>query len=79
MRAASVPTTCGPAVERQRPGEPARNQTAIKSNKDFQAAYTKARGNNTTFGFRPSGNHSWPYRGAQLTALKPDLIATLNR
>jgi S-formylglutathione hydrolase FrmB len=27
----------------------------------------------------PSGNHSWPYWGAQLTALKPDLIATLNR
>lgn len=70
-------------MERQRPGEAGRNQTAIKSNKnfqaDFRAAYTKAGGNNTTFGFPPSGNHSWPYRGAQLTALKPDLIATLNR
>jgi len=52
---------------------------AIKSNKDFQAAYVKAGGANATFNFPPSGNHSWPYWGAQLTALKPDLIATINR
>jgi diacylglycerol O-acyltransferase / trehalose O-mycolyltransferase len=44
---------------------------AIKSNKDFQAAYVQAGAAN--------GNHSWPYWGAQLTALKPDLIATINR
>jgi S-formylglutathione hydrolase FrmB len=25
-----------------------------------------------------AGNHAWPYWGAQLQALKPDLIATLN-
>ena len=52
---------------------------AIKSNKDFQAAYVQAGGANATFNFPPSGNHSWPYWGAQLTALKPDLIATINR
>ncbi|WUI29110.1 esterase family protein [Mycobacterium sp. NBC_00419] len=52
---------------------------AIKSNKDFQAAYTSAGGTNATFSFPPSGNHSWPYWGAQLTALKPDLISTINR
>jgi len=52
---------------------------AIKSNKDFQAAYVHAGGANATFNFPPSGNHSWPYWGAQLTALKPDLIATINR
>ena len=51
----------------------------IKSNKDFQAAYVQAGGANATFNFPPSGNHSWPYWGAQLTALKPDLIATINR
>ena len=52
---------------------------AIKSNKDFQAAYTQAGGTNATFSFPPSGNHSWPYWGAQLSALKPDLISTINR
>ncbi len=53
---------------------------AIKSNKDFQAAYTAAGGSNATFEFPASGNHSWPYwGGAQLAALKPDLIATINR
>ena len=36
-------------------------------------------GANATFDFPPSGNHSWPYWGAQLAALKPDLIATINR
>ncbi|AQT82164.1 diacylglycerol acyltransferase/mycolyltransferase Ag85A [Mycolicibacterium litorale] len=52
---------------------------AIKSNKDFQAAYVAAGGTNATFNFPPSGNHSWPYWGAQLTALKPDLIATIGQ
>ena len=51
---------------------------AIKSNKDFQDAYAKAGGRNATFQFPPAGNHAWPYWGAQLQALKPDLIATLN-
>jgi diacylglycerol O-acyltransferase/trehalose O-mycolyltransferase len=51
---------------------------ALKSNKDFQAAYTKAGGTNATFQFPAAGNHSWPYWAQQLQALKPDLIATLN-
>ncbi|MHC9294679.1 esterase family protein [Mycobacterium sp. LTG2003] len=51
---------------------------AIKSNKDFQDAYVKAGGRNASFHFPPAGNHAWPYWGSQLTALKPDLIATLN-
>ncbi len=51
---------------------------AIKSNKDFQDAYAKAGGSNATFVFPSSGNHAWPYWGQQLSALKPDLIATLN-
>ena len=51
---------------------------ALKSNKDFQAAYTKAGGTNATFQFPPAGNHSWPYWAQQLQALKPDLISTLN-
>ena len=50
---------------------------AIKSDKDFQEAYAKARGTNATFVFPPSGNHAWPY-GQQLNSLKADLIATLN-
>ena len=52
---------------------------ASASNKDFQAAYTAAGGTNATFDFPPSGNPSWPYWGTQLAALKPDLIATINR
>jgi diacylglycerol O-acyltransferase / trehalose O-mycolyltransferase len=51
---------------------------ALKSNKDFEAAYTTAGGSNATFQFPPAGNHSWPYWAQQLQALKPDLIATLN-
>ena len=51
---------------------------AIKSNRDFQAAYLKAGGSNATFQFPAADNHAWPYWGAQLQALKPDLIATLN-
>ena len=51
---------------------------AIKSNKDFQAAYIKAGGSNATFQFPAAGNHAWPYWAAQLQALKSDLITTLN-
>ncbi|GAA2570719.1 esterase family protein [Mycolicibacterium diernhoferi] len=52
---------------------------AIGSNKKFQERYTAAGGRNATFDFPPAGNHSWAYWGAQLQALKPDLIATINR
>ncbi len=51
---------------------------ALKSNLDFRSAYQEAGGSNATFEFPPAGNHAWPYWGAQLQALKPDLIATLN-
>ena len=51
---------------------------AIGSNKRFQERYLAAGGNNATFNFPASGNHSWAYWGAQLQALAPDLIATLN-
>ncbi len=51
---------------------------AIKSNKDFQAAYGKAGGSNVSFHFPPAGNDAWPYWAARLQALKPDLIATIN-
>ncbi|MDH6195311.1 diacylglycerol O-acyltransferase/trehalose O-mycolyltransferase [Mycobacterium frederiksbergense] len=51
---------------------------AIKSNKDFQDAYVKAGGRNASFYFPSAGNHAWPYWAAQLQALKPDLIATIN-
>lgn len=51
---------------------------AFKSNKDLQNAYTEAAGTNATFQFPPVGSHAWPYWGAQLQALKPDLITTLN-
>jgi diacylglycerol O-acyltransferase/trehalose O-mycolyltransferase len=51
---------------------------AINSNKRFQEEYAKAGGSNATFVFPSEGNHSWSYWGAQLVAMKPDLIATLN-
>ncbi|GFG53832.1 diacylglycerol acyltransferase/mycolyltransferase Ag85A [Mycolicibacterium agri] len=51
---------------------------ALQSNKEFEAAYKKAGGRNATFEFPAAGNHAWPYWGAQLQALKPDLITTLN-
>jgi S-formylglutathione hydrolase FrmB len=53
-------------------------QRAIGANKKFQDRYTQAGGSNATFDFPAAGNRSWPYRGAQFQALKPDLIATLN-
>jgi diacylglycerol O-acyltransferase/trehalose O-mycolyltransferase len=51
---------------------------ALRSNKAFQTAYAKAGGSNATFEFPAAGNHAWPYWGAQLAALKSDLITTLN-
>jgi diacylglycerol O-acyltransferase / trehalose O-mycolyltransferase len=52
---------------------------AIGSNKLFQERYVQAGGKNATFTFPPAGNPSWAYWGEQLQALKPDLIATVNR
>ena len=52
---------------------------AIKSNKDFQEAYSKAGGSNATFQFPSASDPAWPYWGSQLQALKPDLIATIKK
>lgn len=47
------------------------------SNVAFQNAYTDAGGKNATFNFPPNGTHSWPYWGAQLDQMKPDIVRTL--
>jgi diacylglycerol O-acyltransferase/trehalose O-mycolyltransferase len=47
------------------------------SNVAFQKAYTAAGGRNATFNFPPNGTHSWGYWGAQLDAMKGDIVATL--
>ena len=52
---------------------------AVGSNLMFQERYTRAGGRNATFGFPPAGNDSWGSWGAQLQALRPDLLATLTR
>lgn len=51
---------------------------AISSNLAFRDAYVAAGGRNATFEFPPAGTHAWGYWGAQLQALQPDLIATVN-
>jgi diacylglycerol O-acyltransferase / trehalose O-mycolyltransferase / mycolyltransferase Ag85 len=72
----------GPVDENADPGQSfnadSLESLAIGSNKRFQEKYVSAGGTNATFQFPPAGNHSWAYWGAQLQALKPDLIATLN-
>jgi diacylglycerol O-acyltransferase/trehalose O-mycolyltransferase len=72
----------GPLDENVDPGQSfnanSLESLAIGSNKRFQEKYVSAGGANATFQFPPAGNHSWAYWGAQLQALKPDLIATLN-
>lgn len=47
------------------------------SNIAFQNAYTAAGGNNATFNFPPNGTHNWAYWGAQLEAMKPDIVRSL--
>jgi diacylglycerol O-acyltransferase/trehalose O-mycolyltransferase len=47
------------------------------SNVAFQNAYTSAGGRNATFNFPPNGTHSWGYWGAQLDAMKSDIVRTL--
>jgi diacylglycerol O-acyltransferase/trehalose O-mycolyltransferase len=47
------------------------------SNVAFQRAYTGAGGRNATFNFPPNGTHSWGYWGAQLDAMKPDIVGTV--
>ncbi len=68
-RAASLPALRTVARTRNDP---------IKCNKDFQTASGNVGGSNVSSHFPPAGNHAPPYRAAQLRALKPDLIATIN-
>jgi diacylglycerol O-acyltransferase/trehalose O-mycolyltransferase len=48
-----------------------------QSNIDFMNDYQAAGGNNATFNFPDNGTHDWPYWGAQLQAMKPDLQRVL--
>ncbi|BBZ46813.1 diacylglycerol acyltransferase/mycolyltransferase Ag85B [Mycobacterium parmense] len=47
------------------------------SNLKFQDAYNAAGGHNAVWNFDANGTHDWPYWGAQLQAMKPDLQSTL--
>jgi diacylglycerol O-acyltransferase / trehalose O-mycolyltransferase len=49
----------------------------LSSNKDFQRQYIARGGRNAVFNFPPNGTHSWGYWGAQLQAMKPDLLRVL--
>jgi diacylglycerol O-acyltransferase/trehalose O-mycolyltransferase len=49
----------------------------IRTNREFQAAYTRAGGSNGVFNFPPNGTHSWGYWGGQLQAMKPDIQRVL--
>src|SRR5271170_7586534 len=47
------------------------------SNLKFQDAYKAAGGHNAVWNFDANGTHDWPYWGAQLHAMEPDLQKTL--
>ena len=49
----------------------------LNTNKEFQQRYTAAGGRNAVFNFPPNGTHSWGYWGAQLQAMKPDMVRIL--
>ncbi len=49
----------------------------LDTNKEFQRRYQAAGGRNAVFNFPPAGTHSWGYWGAQLQAMKPDLLRVL--
>jgi diacylglycerol O-acyltransferase / trehalose O-mycolyltransferase len=49
----------------------------VRTNKEFQAAYSRAGGGNGVFNFPPNGTHSWGYWGGQLQAMKPDIQRVL--
>ncbi|MET0900356.1 MAG: alpha/beta hydrolase family protein [Mycobacterium sp.] len=49
----------------------------VSSNKDFQNRYLAAGGRNAIFQFPANGTHGWGYWGAQLQAMKPDLVRIL--
>jgi diacylglycerol O-acyltransferase/trehalose O-mycolyltransferase len=49
----------------------------INTNKDFQKQYLALGGHNAVFNFPNDGTHSWGYWGAQLQAMKPDMLRVL--
>src|ERR1700712_2864494 len=49
----------------------------IRTNRTFQDNYIAAGGKNAVFNFPDTGTHDWGYWGAQLQAMKPDLISHL--
>jgi diacylglycerol O-acyltransferase/trehalose O-mycolyltransferase len=49
----------------------------VRTNRTFQDNYIAAGGKNGVFNFPDSGTHDWPYWGAQLQQMKPDLISHL--
>ncbi|MBU8807569.1 esterase family protein [Mycolicibacterium goodii] len=49
----------------------------VNTNKEFQKRYLAAGGRNAVFNFPPNGTHAWAYWGAQLQAMKPDLLRVL--
>lgn len=49
----------------------------VNTNKEFQQKYVAAGGRNAVFQFPANGTHSWGYWGAQLQAMKPDLLRVL--
>lgn len=46
----------------------------LATNKEFQEKYLAAGGRNAVFNFPKDGTHNWNYWGAQLQAMKPDLV-----
>ena len=49
----------------------------VRTNRTFQDNYIAAGGKNGVFNFPDNGTHDWPYWGAQLQQMKPDLISHL--
>lgn len=73
-----APGADGPVADDQTPNAHTLEALAIGSTKAFEERYRQAGGRNATFDFAPAASYSWSYWGAQLQALKPDLIATLD-
>ena len=49
----------------------------IRTNRTFQENYIAAGGKNGVFNFPDAGTHDWPYWGAQLQQMKPDVQRVL--
>lgn len=49
----------------------------VRTNRTFQDNYIAAGGKNGVFNFPDNGTHDWPYWGAQLQQMKPDLVSHL--